>query len=170
MFCQLLENFKKDHPEIYSKMKKLWVSVNHTADQKTLWCKEILKHDSLGYSYWIEVMELAAPFFSEEGVSIFLKIMEEEGFVMGTFKCNDLQAKFGDRIGNRVLTTYKTKGTEKLYPEEIGLMFDDGNTVDHPLVDHKDKEFVLDGPRPNILMQTNDKVLEVQQILRIYCM
>lgn len=140
-------------------MKKNWLSTNHTTDPEDFWCREMLKHKTLGCDYWIKVMQLAAPYYTEDGKSVFLKFMEESQMVEGNFKCQDLQDMFAKKVGCKVLTTFVHKGSEDLYPEEISIMFDETeDRIDHDfLPDYGDKKFLLNGTS-TLMTRVYDKV------------
>ncbi|KAK1379192.1 hypothetical protein POM88_025936 [Heracleum sosnowskyi] len=94
---ELLEQLAKDYPDIRAKMDTHWISTDHTLDKKDLWLHEICKHGTMDYSYWITAIEVATPFFHDDGRCKLMDVMKEEGYTEGKFSCE----KFEDDMSRR---------------------------------------------------------------------
>lgn len=128
-----------------------WISTDHTLDKKDLWLHEICKHGTMDYSYWITAIEVATPFFHDDGRCKLMDVMKEEGYTEGKFSCEKFEDDMSRRVGKRVFTTYRRKIEKKIYLFEIGILFDDSfNMVDYPKTDFDFEEFVIEKHEPEV--------------------
>lgn len=137
-------------PAFVLKMNEIWwTTPNHTYANNKLHKRQMVDHGYLSCEYWKKAVEMAQPFMADDGEFNLMKILEEEGFVSGTFKGDELKKMLERRTG-RVVYLLFIKMRGKTYPGEFGLLHNlEHKFISHPAGDEDLPSFVLEKPKPN---------------------